>query len=144
MVNPYFKKYQQNYLQGEIETASPEKILILLYDGAIQFLNKAKIALEQNNNTEIYNNLIGAQKILLEFMRTIDMEAVDNDLPQRLYSLYYYLYKTLVRANIEKSMDKVNEVLNHMVELRATWKQAIAIAAKEGSLDNDGDEDNNE
>ena len=41
-------------------------------------------------------------------------------------------------------MDKVNEVLNHMVELRATWKQAIAIAAKEGSLDNDEDEDINE
>jgi len=40
-MNPYLKQYQKN----EVETASPEKILILLYDGAIQFLNKAKIAM---------------------------------------------------------------------------------------------------
>ena len=38
-MNPYLKQYQKN----EVETASPEKILILLYDGAIQFLNKEKI-----------------------------------------------------------------------------------------------------
>ena len=41
-VNPYLKQYQKN----EVETATPEKLLILLYDGAIQFLNKAKISME--------------------------------------------------------------------------------------------------
>ena len=42
-MNPYLKQYQTS----QIQTASPEKILIMLYDGAIQFLNKAKKELEK-------------------------------------------------------------------------------------------------
>lgn len=122
-MNPYLKQYQKN----EVETASPEKILILLYDGAIQFLNKAKIAMEQKNIPEIHNNIMGCESILLEFINTIDLEN-GGEFAIRLQALYQYFYNTLVQANMKKDVTKIDEVLRHLIDLRATWKQAIAIA----------------
>ncbi len=122
-MNPYLKTYQRN----EVETASPEKILILLYDGAIQFLNKAKIAMQNNNVPEIHNNIIGCEEIIEEFINTVDEEK-GGDFAIRIKALYQYFYNTLVMANIKKDESKIDEVLKHLIELRATWKQAIAIA----------------
>ncbi len=121
-MNPYLKTYQRN----EVETASPEKILILLYDGAIQFLNKAKIAMQNNNVPEIHNNIIGCEEIIEEFINTVDEEK-GGDFAIRIKALYQYFYNTLVMANIKKDESKIDEVLKHLIELRATWKQAIAI-----------------
>lgn len=128
-MNQYLKQYQKN----EVETASPEKILILLYDGAIQFLNKAKIALEQKNIPEVHNNLIGCENIILEFINTVDVEN-GGDFAVRIKALYEYFYNTLVQANMKKDVTKIDEVLKHLVELRATWKQAIAMANSQKEL----------
>ena len=114
-----------------------------MYDGAIQFLNKAKIAIEKNNVPEIYNNIMGCENIITEFINTIDIEN-GGEFAVRLKALYQYFYNTLVQANLKKDMAKVDEVLNHLVDLRATWKQAIAIAnsqkgsASMGSADYEG------
>lgn len=121
-MNPYLQQYQKN----EVETATPEKILILMYDGAILFLNRAKVAIKDKNYQEIYNNIIGCERILLEFMNTLDFE-VGGDFAVRLHALYQYFYNTLIDANMNKDIDKVEEVLQHLIDLRATWKQAIAI-----------------
>lgn len=122
-MNPYLKTYQKN----EVVTASPEKILILLYDGAIQFLNKAKIAMKDNNIAEIHNNIMSCEEIIEEFINTVDEEK-GGEFAVRIKALYQYFYNTLVMANIKKDESKIDEVLRHLVDLRATWKQAIAIA----------------
>ncbi len=147
-MNPYLKQYQRT----EVETATPEKVLILLYDGAIQFLNKALIALDEKNIAEIHNNLVGAEHILLEFMNTLDFEQ-GGDFAIRLNALYQYLYNRLVDANMKKDKEPVKEVLEFLVDLRATWKQAINMTKSEAqsvmsaggdvyvSNDTDDDED---
>lgn len=127
-MNPYLKQYQKN----EVETASPEKILILLYDGAIQFLNKAKMAMAEKNIPEIHNNIIGCENIIMEFINTVDIEN-GGDFAIRIQALYQYFYNTLVQANLKKDESKIDEVLRHLIDLRATWKQAIAIANSQKS-----------
>src|SRR5574344_2361954 len=125
-MNSYVNQYKQN----EIETATPEQILILLYDAAIRFLIKAKQAIEDKNIQETHNNWVACENIMLEFMSTIDMKN-GGDLAQRLYKLYDYFYNTLVEANMQKDMRKVNEILNHLKGLRETWQKAINISNKE-------------
>lgn len=122
-VNPYLKQYKKN----QVETATPEEVLILLYNGAIQYLNKAKIGIEQNNNEIINKNIMACEKIILEFMNTLDMEN-GGEVAQNLRRLYDYFYRTLVSANLNKDMAKVDEVLRHLKNLRETWQKAIAIA----------------
>ncbi|MBP7212027.1 flagellar export chaperone FliS [bacterium] len=126
MNNTYLNQYKKN----EVETATPEQILILLYDGAIRFLIKAKQAMADKNIQETHNNLISCENIILEFMSSLDMEN-GGDLAQRLYSLYDYYYNTLVQANMEKNVKKVDYVLAHLKDLRTTWSKAINIANAE-------------
>lgn len=131
-LNPYLKQYQKD----SVETASPEKLLILLYDGAIQFLNKAKITIESGDVAQTHNNLLGCQNIILEFMSTLDMKN-GGELAQNLYNLYEYYYNTLVTANLKKDIKLVDEVLRHLMNLRSTWQQAINIANAERKRDED-------
>lgn len=126
LVNPYLKQYQKN----QVETASPEQVLILLYDGAIQYLNKAKIAIGMNDLGQVQKNLTGCERIILEFMSTLDIKN-GGSLAQNLYKLYDYLYNTLVDINTSKNEKKIDEVLNHLTSLRDTWNKAIAMANAE-------------
>lgn len=136
-MNPYVKQYQKN----QIETATPEQVLILLYDGAILYLNKAKVALEQKDYEQWNKNLLGGERIILEFMDTLDMEN-GGELAKNLYRLYEYFYNTLVQANLNKNTQKVDEILKHLKGLRETWQKAIAIANAEKKADLIDDPDN--
>lgn len=125
-VNPYARQYRKN----QIETATPEQILILLYDGAIQYLNKAKIAISQNDVNESSTNIYNCQQIIIEFMNSLDMEN-GGEVAVNLRELYRYLYRTLVDAGFSKDTAKIDEVLNHLKGLRETWLKAIDIANEE-------------
>lgn len=125
-MNQYVKQYQKT----TIETASSEKLLIMLYDGAIQFLNKAKIALGQKDYETSYNSLMSAQDILQEFINTIDREP-NPEVADGLINLYEYFINRLIHANIKHEIAPIDEVLGFLKELKATWEKAIVIAQKE-------------
>ncbi len=137
-MNPYLKQYKKN----QVETATQEEVLILLYDGAIQFLSKAKIGIEQNDNEMVNKNIIACENIINEFIDTLDMEN-GGSFAQNLKSLYEYFYRTLVKANIKKDIAKIDEVQRHLRNLRETWQKAINIAnsQKKAILDDDEFED---
>lgn len=142
-MNQYIKQYQKS----SIETASREQILIMLYDGCIQFLNKAKYLLENDvkNVEEIHKNLVGAQNIIQEFINTLDHEVAPQ-LTANLESLYEYFLRRLVQANMKKDVKPVEEVLRLVKSLRDTWAKAVEISQKEAvsSLNDDDDEDEDE
>jgi len=137
-LNPYLKEYKKT----QVETATPEQILILLYDGAIQFLNRAKVDLQQANHAQFHSNLLGCEKIIMEFMNTLDME-LGGKLAENLYMLYEYLYNTLIKTGINKKMEGIDEVLRHLTGLRETWQKAIEIsnAEKKANLMEDYDDE---
>jgi len=150
-MNQYVKQYQKS----SIETASREQILIMLYDGAIQFLNKAKVAMENKDHEAINNNLIGAQNIIQEFINSMDREVAPQ-LAENLISLYEYFLRRLVQANMKRQIEPIDEVLKYLKSLKATWEQAIILAQKEAqeqsvsrvdyydSDDDDEDEDDDD
>ena len=125
-MNQYVKQYQK----ANIETASREQILIMLYDGAIQFLNKAKVAMQNKNYEAIHNNLMGAQNIIQEFINSMDREVAPQ-LAENLISLYEYFIRRLIQANMKRQMEPIDEVLKYLKSLKATWEQAIILAQKE-------------
>jgi len=135
--NPYAKGAAQ-YKRQQIESASPEEILILLYEGAIRFLLLSKKGMEENNIEKSHNNLIKAQNIISEFMNSLDME-IGGEIAVNLYRLYEYLHYRLVQANINKDTGMVDEVLSHLRSLKETWEEAIQIArrtnAQQGATD---------
>ena len=119
------------YQVKEIETASPEQLLLILYDGAIRFLNIAKQCYEEKDWEGYSQLLIRAQKIVREFMITLDTTIVP-EVANNLYRLYDYLHYQLVQANIKREVTNIDEVLGHLRDLRATWAEAIKRAHQEG------------
>lgn len=127
-MNQYLKQYQKTH----VETASQEKVLIMLFEGAIQFLNKAKIALSQEDTDyeALQNNLTGAQNIINEFINTIDPEPAP-EIAENLIKLYRYMLEKLVEANIKRDTALIDEVLELLRHLKGTWEEAAAIAKAE-------------
>lgn len=138
-MNQYIKQYQKS----STETASREQILIMLYDGAIQFLNKAKIALSEKKYDQSHENIIRAEDIIQEFINSMDKEAAPQ-LAENLISLYEYFIRRLVYANVKKQVEPIDEVLGYLKNLKATWQKAIIIAQKEAEQERLNEEASNE
>ena len=123
--NPY-NKYIKQYQANNINTATPEKLMILLFDGALQFLQKAKVAIEEKNLKERSENIDGARKIIRELMRTIDLEN-GNDVSKQLFRLYNKMVMNLLKANVQRSIEKIDEVIEDMTNIRWGFQKAIEI-----------------
>ena len=124
-VNPY-NKYIKQYQTNNITTATPEKLMIMLFDGALQFLQKAKTAIEQKNLQERSLNLESARKIIRELMRTIDLEN-GNDVSKALFRLYNKMAMKLIKANVSRNASLVDEVIDDLVNIRWGFQKAIEI-----------------
>lgn len=124
-VNPY-NKYIKQYQTNNITTATPEKLMIMLLDGAIQFLQKAKSAIEEKNLQERATNLESARKIIRELMRTIDLEN-GNDVAKQLFRLYNKMAMKLIKANVSRNAELVQEVIEDLTNIRWGFQKAIEI-----------------
>ena len=125
MVNPY-NKYIKQYQTNNITTATPEKLMIMLFDGAVQFLQKAKTAIEEKNLQERAQNIEGARKIVRELMRTIDLEN-GNDVSKQLFMLYNRMGMKLIKANVSRNIALIDEVLEDLTNIRWGFQKAIEI-----------------
>jgi len=123
--NPY-SKYIKQYQTSNITTATPEKLMILLFDGAIQFLIKAKTNIQENNYKERSQNIDGARKIIRELMRTIDLEN-GNDVSKQLFRLYNRMAMKLIKANVIRNTELLDEVIEDLTNIRWGFQKAIEI-----------------
>lgn len=106
----------------KVNTASPAELTLMLYEGAIKFCNKAIYAIENHDIGKANENLLKAQKIIMEFRGTLDFKypvAKDFEL------IYDYIYRRLVEANIKKDKDIVEDALNYIRDMRDTWKEVM-------------------
>lgn len=125
MTNPY-NKYIKQYQTSNITTATPEKLMIMLFDGAVQFLQKAKKAIEEKNLQERATNIESARKIVRELMRTIDLEN-GNDVSKSLFVLYNRMAMKLIKANVSKNVTLIDEVIEDLSNIRWGFQKAIEI-----------------
>ena len=87
--------------------------MMLLFDAAIQFLQKAKTAIEEKDLKGRAENIDGARKIIREFMRTIDLEN-GNDVAKQLFRLYNKMAMNLIKANVTRNTEKIDEVMEDL------------------------------
>jgi flagellar protein FliS len=125
LVNPY-NKYIKQYQTNNITTATPEKLMIMLFDGAVQFLQKAKTAIEEKNMKERSTNIESARNIIRELMRTIDLEN-GNDVSKSLFRLYNKMAMNLIKANVSRNAFLIDEVITDLMNIRWGFQKAIEI-----------------
>lgn len=120
MQNPY-----NQYKENNVMTASPENLTLQLYNGALKFVQQAKIYIDQKNVQSSHEAIMRAQAIIQELNITLDMKY---DISHNLRALYTYMMERLVDANIHKDKATLDEVVGMITELRDTWKEAMKIA----------------
>lgn len=121
--NPYAQ-----YNNNKVLTASPRELTLMLYEGAIKFCNIAIVSIEKNDIEKAHINIKKAQRIIDEFRITLD---TSYEVAKDFERIYVYIANRLVEANLNKDIEILEEVLQHLRSLRDTWKEAMNIAAKE-------------
>ncbi len=113
----------KRYKEMQVKTVSQEKLILMLYDGAIKFLNLGMAGLEDKRFDVVNNNLIKVQRILTELMISLNMDI--GEIANNLYSLYQFMYDKLVEGNIKKEKAPMEEVMEMLLSLREVWETAI-------------------
>jgi flagellar secretion chaperone FliS len=116
------------YQQSSVMTASPERLVVMLYDGARRFLFQSAAALRDENRTLANERLRRAEMILEELLSTLDLEA-GAEVASNLQGLYVFFLGHLREARVEQDADKLDWVNGQLAELREAWSQIGAAAA---------------
>ena len=118
-MNPY-----QEYEDNEVNTAEPKQLILMLYSGALGFLEDALKYIDNYKSYDKANkNLLKAQDIITELILSLDMEK-GGKIAQNLFSLYTYMKKELLNANIKKDKEPVQSVIKYLKELKEAWENA--------------------
>lgn len=115
----YMNGYDR-YLETAVETASPARLIVMLYDGAIRFINTAIDAMQNRQYEQQNYYLQRAQRILAELISSLDFTR-GGEIAENLFRLYTYMYNQLVEANLQDSVERAQHVVNLLSELREAW-----------------------
>jgi flagellar protein FliS len=118
---------RERYLADSISTASPTKLLMMLFDRLVLDLTRGEQALLAGNRPEANTHLLHAQDIVTELHVSLDVDAWDG--APGLASLYAFVETELVNANVRGDVTKVTGVRQLMEPLRDTWREAAAATA---------------
>ena len=118
----------QNYQQNAVLTATPGKLVVMLYDGAGRFLRQAAAAMRDDQLQRSYTTLQRAQAIINELLVTLDHER-GGEIASSLQGLYIFCNRHLVEARSEGDPDKIDTVVELLGELRDAWAQIESTGA---------------
>ncbi|HBI60102.1 MAG TPA: flagellar export chaperone FliS [Lachnospiraceae bacterium] len=114
----------QMYQTNSVKTASPARLTLMLYDGAVKFCNIAIEGIEEGNIQKANDNIIKAEKIIVELRATLDMKY---PVAKEFDTVYDYIYRRLVEANMKKDKEVLKDALKHTKTMRDTWKEVMRI-----------------
>ncbi len=130
------RKPANSYTQVQVNTAGPGRRVVMMYDGILKNLRRAKVLLQDLNPEaieEVHNSLQMAEKLILELQLALDHDA-GEEIASTLDGLYSFWISHISEANMNKDPKMVGEVINMVKELRDAWDQAVKDARKQGIL----------
>ena len=116
------------YRQQQVMTATPEALTLMLYNGAIKFINESIEATKKKEYEKANTSCIKAQNIISEFRLTLKMEY---EISKNLLALYNYAYDRLVEGNMNEDISNLEEAKDILSELRDAWNQAMKAVKNE-------------
>lgn len=120
----------QTYARLSIETgvagASPERLIVMLYDGAILALTRAKAEMSAGDTVAKARSISKALDIVIVGLRGALDEKAGGEIAENLGSLYEYIGDRLVQANARDDQSKIDEVLVLLRDLKGAWEDLVS------------------
>jgi flagellar secretion chaperone FliS len=118
----------QSYRQVATKTATPGQLVLMLFDGALRFLDKALIGFDLDDpldsNLAINNNILKAQEILRELNSSLNMEQ-GGEFAATMRRLYNYYDLQLSQSNLQKDPAGVQLVIRLLSVIRGAWAEML-------------------
>lgn len=118
------KSAHQKYKTTSVQSASKEKILLMLYESCIKFTKLAIKAAEEKKIADRCHNIGRAFDIVMELNNTLD-HKVGGDVSVQLEQLYMFIMEQYTKANISGSADPLRACLKVLENLYSGWVQAV-------------------
>ncbi|HMU75060.1 MAG TPA: flagellar export chaperone FliS [Elusimicrobiota bacterium] len=119
---------QKAYRCSDIETASPAKLVLALYDGALSALRRALADIGARRWAEAHRQIVKTQDILGELAGTLDFKS-GGEVAPNLFRLYDFMITHLVRANLTKDPALIEQVAALLGPLRDGWEEGVVRSA---------------
>ncbi|OBU46193.1 flagellar export chaperone FliS [Photobacterium damselae] len=114
--------YKKVSVNAQLASASPHRIIQMLYAGAIERLIQGKAAMEQGNIAMKCERLSKALDIIMSLRDCLSMEE-GGDIANNLDSLYDYMIRQVSTANAENQPELIDEVITMLREIKSAWDQ---------------------
>ena len=122
-----YNKALNSYTQMNINIDRPEKLILMLYEGALRFANFAKKAIRENSVENKVKYIIKVSNIFIELINSLDFEK-GGDVAYYLNGLYAHQLKLLAKANLENDEKYLDDVIRVLKGLIEAWKDETGIS----------------
>lgn len=116
---------RNRYAREAVTTASPAKLVTMLYDRLLKDLHDAEDGISTRDIQKTHNSLTHAQDIIREFHSTLDTSVWAEG--ENLLRIYEWSLEMLMAANMEKNQQRVVDVISVMEPLAQTWHEVAAM-----------------
>jgi len=113
----------QAYKKTQVQTADQGRLVLMCYDGTINFLRRAQKAHAEKNFVSRNELLTKAQNVLWELINGLNFQA--GEIAYNLESLYNYMIRRILDSQFTDSVEPVKEVITHLQELEESWKTIL-------------------
>lgn len=116
----------QAYQVSAIETASPEQLTLMCYDGALKFMRRAVAACDDNDLARLSEATGRAQAIINELNVTLNMEA-GGEIARNLRDIYLFVNRHLATSAMKRDPEGIRKAMELVGGLRESWAQAMKL-----------------
>lgn len=116
------------YRTNAVETASPEQLTLMCYDGALRFMRRAAKSMGDGDLADASAATGRAQAIVNELNITLDMDA-GGEIATNLRSLYLFVNRHLSEAMLTRDASKIQDAMGIVGDLRSAWSEAMNLGA---------------
>lgn len=121
---------QKAYRNTSIQTASQGRLVAMLFEGAIKFMNQFREAVNDKRIAEAHESSIKAQKIMTELMVSLDHEKAP-DVSRLLSAAYEDIRGRMISANVRKDIETVDKIIEDLDSFKQTWSDVFKKADSE-------------
>lgn len=110
----------RRYFEAQVLTATPQKLRLLLIDGAIRYAHQTLNLWDEDRFEEAVETCIQCRSVISELLSGVRIDG--SDLTQKVVAIYMFLFRTLTEAQLKRDRNKMLEAIRVLESERETWR----------------------
>ncbi len=120
----------QDYRRTNVVTADPKRLVLMCYEGAIDSLKIGKQKIIEKDYEGKGKAIVKTKDIINELLCSLNFEK-GGSIAKSLDSLYNYMLRRIIHADLDKDISAIDEVIGMLNELKSAWEEAFYKQGKE-------------